>query len=404
MVKRKIKQILMHLGCWTYKLTIPSKVKRIRGKDKISVLFILNDVAKWKSEKLYLEMLQHPRFNPILGVTIRPGESDNTILQKKAILKEYLQYKGYDYIDLSTSNLRRPDIVIYSEPYGNSVPKDQSIYKYLSSLFLSINYSCHTTHLHIDYYSLLHRWCWIDCYENQRAIEQAYKSIGHIRKSIQLTGLPMIDQLLEPPTENPWKAQDYPKKRIIWAPHHSLGGFEGESIVYSTFLTYAETMIELAKKYQENIQIAFKPHPLLFDKLIQVWGREATEEYYKKWEEMKNTQLELGSYKDLFATSDAMIHDSSSFIVEYLLMDKPTLFLVRDLDDIRNDLNDFGDQAFLTQNLGYNIKDIETFITQVIKGKDINSYHRGEFLKKEIVGYPEGDASKKIIDTILGIR
>ena len=41
-------------------------------------------------------------------------------------------------------------------------------------------------------------------------------------------------------------------------------------------------------KYQDSVQIAFKPHPLLKVKLRDKWGEKATAEYYRKWEELEN--------------------------------------------------------------------------------------------------------------------
>ena len=79
-------------------------------------------------------------------------------------------------------------------------------------------------------------------------------------------------------------------------------------------MTYAADMVELAKKYQDSIQFAFKPHPVLKFRLINIWGEQKTEEYYKLWETMPNTQLETGDYIDLFLTSDALGFLSVPFI------------------------------------------------------------------------------------------
>lgn len=400
-----IKKLLSRVVLKCYKLTLPIKKRRLRNKLKnnkgVDVLFVLNDLAKWKSEKLYLKMIEHPSFNPVLGVTYRPGGSKDEITLQRNTLIEYLNRKGYEYITLTNTYYPTPDIIIYSEPYRSSVPKSQSVYKYFNSLFVSINYSSHTTHLDIDYFSTVHLWAWIDCYESKDAIIDAYKYIGKKRKSICLTGLPMIDQLLDKPTKDPWKRQSKPKKRIIWAPHHSLGGFEGESIIYGTFLEYAEYMLQIAKIYEDKIQFAFKPHPLLKDKLVHLWGKEAADKYYETWKNLSNGQLEIGEYHDLFATSDALIHDCSSFIVEYHLSNKPSLFLINNIDNILEDLNQFGRKAFFTQNLSHSKEDIKLFINAILNGDDPNEVKRKEFLKNSIEGYPEGNASDKILEMIL---
>ena len=385
-----------------YRLTIKRKVKKIRSKETICVLFVLNDISKWKSESLYLRMREHPRFKPIIGVTYRRGESVSSFSRKVVKVIGYLESRQYDYIELNYPLKPSPDIVIYTEPYPTAVPKEQSLFKYFNSLFISINYSCHTTHLSIDYFTRLHECAWIDCYESKLAIESAYQYIGRVRKNIKYTGLPMIDQLLEPAQCNPWKQQNRNKKRIIWAPHHSIGGFKNETIIYSNFLEISDYMRTVASEFRDEIQIAFKPHPLLREKLNVIWGTDRTDEYYNFWDEMENCQLSEGDYSDLFKNSDALIHDSSSFIVEYQVVNKPILFMVKDKEDIVKDLNKFGETAFFSQVLGTNKSDIRDFIRDVINKNDFGAERRNKFVSQELLPPNGQSACDNIIDEILG--
>lgn len=387
-----------------YRITLNYKINTLKTRDKISVLFILNDLSKWKSEELYLEMLNNEKFTPILGITIRRGESIESCSQKVVALTTYLNRKGYDYIELGNTLKPTPDIVIYTEPYGEAVPRKQSIFAYWRSLFISINYSCHTTHLDIDYFTRLHECAWIDCYESKSAAMDAYKYIGNRRHSIRLTGLPIFDQLNEAPMSDPWKVQEHTKKRIIWAPHHSLGKSNVETIVYGNFLECSQYMLELANVYKETVQFAFKPHPLLKEKLYSIWGEKKTNDYYNAWKNLSNGQLELGAYQDLFKHSDALIHDCSSFIVEYQFLNKPILFMVRNEDKILEDMNSFGKQAFYTQTLAYTKEDIIDFINAVINNSDLMYLKRKEFITNDIIYEENMTASRRIIEEILSLN
>lgn len=397
----KIKRFISNCINKIYNLTITRKIKLLRSKDVVNVLFILNDLSKWKSEELYILMKKHKKFNPILGVTYRKGESLSIRSQKVLDLIKYLNQKKYSFIELDGPVRPCPEIVIYTEPYGGSIAHNQSVYKYLGSLFININYSCHTTHLPIDYYSLMMEYAWIDCYESHLAIEDAYNYIGHKRKNIKHTGLPMIDSLLTPANSDPWKKQNKNKKRIIWAPHHSIGGFANETIIYSTFLDICDYMLELACEYKDQIQIAFKPHPLLREKLDTIWGYAKAQAYYDRWRNLENCQVEEGAYSDLFKTSDAMIHDSSSFIVEYQIMNKPVLFTVRDEDDIVKDFNKFGKKAFYSQQLAYRKEEIKDFIEDLINNNDKYKSSRQSLIKEVQAPYNKS-ASDNILDLILG--
>lgn len=53
------------------------------------------------------------------------------------------------------------------------------------------------------------------------------------------------------------------------------------------------------------------------------------------------TQLDEGEYESLFYYSDAIIHDSSSFLAEYVFTNKPALYLMNP-EKINSLVNDFG--------------------------------------------------------------
>ena len=85
-----MKKRLQFLKWRVYHLWLDLKMKRIRRQGKIRFLFILQELSQWKTEKLYLAMVDHPRFEPILGVTKclgYPGAEEKVI--------KYCQEKGY---------------------------------------------------------------------------------------------------------------------------------------------------------------------------------------------------------------------------------------------------------------------------------------------------------------------
>ena len=172
--------------------------------------------------------------------------------------------------------------------------------------------------------------------------------------------------------------------KIIWAPHHSI--LKDDTLDYSNFLNIAEDMLNIASKYKDYIQIAFKPHPHLKRKLykMQGWGIEKTNQYYLKWNELPNTILVEGDYIDLFMTSDAMIHDCSSFSVEYLYVNKPVLYLTKNnhLDFLCN----FGEMAFNMHYKGSTVGDVEKFLKNVVlDGCDSMKMQRNMFMIKYLL-------------------
>jgi CDP-glycerol glycerophosphotransferase (TagB/SpsB family) len=222
-------------------------------------------------------------------------------------------------------------------------------------------------------------------------------------RNVIFTGYPLFDKLFNIKTQNnPWKKQDILKQKIIWAPHHTIENNE-KQLAFSCFLLLYDFMFEVAEKYSDKIQIAFKPHPLLKNKLYNHhdWGISLTNEYYQKWENLSNGQLEDGDYIDLFLTSDAMILDSISFMTEYMVTHKPILFTIRD-NSIYSKFNEFGIFNFKLLYKTNNWKsDIIDYIENiVINEEDTMKNIRIDFVKKYLAPPNNITASENIYNEI----
>jgi CDP-glycerol glycerophosphotransferase (TagB/SpsB family) len=160
-------------------------------------------------------------------------------------------------------------------------------------------------------------------------------------------------------------------------------------------------MLEMAEKYRDSVQIAFKPHPLLKVKLRDKWGEKVTEEYYRKWAELENGQVEDGEFIDLFLTSDAMILDCLSFIAEYSVTGKPALFTEGTHSRVL--LNDMGKAL---HSMMYHAKDnlaeeVSHFIEDVvISGQDPLREQRLEFVKNEMLPPNDRSAAENVYHAI----
>ena len=159
-------------------------------------------------------------------------------------------------------------------------------------------------------------------------------------------------------------------------------------------------MLRMAKKYSDSIQIAFKPHPVLRNKLNEYWGKERTDEYYKEWDSGENTFFENGEYVDLFLTSDAMIHDSGSFLIEYLYLDKPVM-RTDNGQPLQNEFNDFALSCLDHYYQGKTEDEVEKFIKMVIDGEDEKKEPRRKFLTENLLPYNRRLPSDNIYDFLV---
>ena len=115
---------------------------------------------------------------------------------------------------------------------------------------------------------------------------------------------------------------------------------------------------------------------------------EAFEEYMQKWNDLPNAQVYTGAYyQNIFATSDGLIHDSGSFIVEYQYFDKPMIYLTRE----GTKFNELGNEIFKVSYLvdGKDFDAIAAMIQRVIvEGKDDKAAARKKVFDKYL-NYPK---------------
>lgn len=400
-LRKKNQSIISYAKCQLvyrlYKLVLPYKVWRVRSKDRIQVAFVISELGFWKTENLYAAMLKHDRFSPILLVVPTPGRESEV-----DSVKRYLVEKNYQYLEIPKGcrikDFAKPDIIFYQQPYYGVIEPQNDYLRNLYALFCYVPYAFHTLDDEWLTDQAFFNFCWQLYFENELTKESCSAIMYNKGSNAVVTGMPYIDDYYAGNLNDPWKSEPGTRKRIIWAPHHSIPGTG--YLAYSTFLDYYDFMLEIAEKYKDEIQIAFKPHPSLYNKLLRIWGEEKTKEYYQAWSHHENTQLEKGKYAALFQFSDAMIHDCVSFSVEYHYSHNPVMMLENDTPREEN-TNKFAKMALDMHYIGRSKDDIEQFVNNVINGVDEMKDSRDKFYQEQLLP-PCGLASDCIINRILG--
>jgi len=382
-------------------------LKRIREKNQIKVVFFALHAGVWKYDRLYNLMLEHPNFEPSVLVCPVINYGRENMLKEMDICYKMLKDKNYkvsrsynikENIYLNVKETINPDIIFYTNPYSGIIDDRYYITNFPDILTCYVPYSSMIIQSNTQFNKHLCNFLWKSFVENSYSFDMSKKYMTNKGKNVVVSGFPSLDVLLDKSYQpkKVWKNDQ--KIKIIWAPHHTIEGTE--SINFATFLQFSDFMVELTKKYQEYIQVAFKPHPLLYVKLCKIWGNDKTEEYYTKWEEMSNTQLETGDYIDLFLTSDAMIFDSCSFLNEYLYTKKPSAFITNDI--VQQQLNDYGLDAFNCHQHVRTEEDITNFIESLKNNNpDPLSAEKDSYYKKYISMFEEESASERILSEII---
>lgn len=402
--------------CQRFRQSQLAAAHRLQGKERIEVAFFLTIPGMWKSDYLFKELRDNPRYHPYVVIypysTYKGFRQDEVEAAAKRTEK-FIADKGFEYVIPYDEKKKQwwdvkkkldPDIVIFTTPYKDFPPKFY-IYHFRDRLTCYVPYGFSSLNMyHANYDLIFHNLVGLHFVETELHKQTASNYSRNKGENVVVSGYPGTEVFLRNDyvPKNVWKVQEVSKKKVIWAPHHTID----ESLSISTFLTYCDLMPALAEKYKDSIQFVFKPHQLLKFKLQQLWGKERTDAYYAQWDQMSNTQLEESSYVDLFLTSDAMIHDCGSFTTEYLFTRKPVMYLVQKQGN-EDKFCPFGKLAFNCHYHGATAEDIERFLQEVVlSGHDEKKAQRQQFYDAYLAPKDGLLPSQKIIqileDTING--
>lgn len=383
------------------------QLQQLRKKDCISVIFPITDISKWKADSLLRLFLKHPRFKPAIRLIMYDASTPQANEAEQKRIREYAEALGvpclcFDSYDKLPKG-QQADIIFLNEPYDSLFWGVSRQFGFEKRALCFIPYGFFSIGTKETMDNLTNNIAIFNFYENEASRRLAASLMENGGANVRITGHTMADAFLRSQDRYApaWKDCGKPMKKVIWAPHWTITN--GISFFASgNFLGIAEKMLTLAEQYREEIQFAFKPHPLLYRALCKHpdWGKEKADTYYQRWVEMPNTQLEEGTYVGLFMQSDAIIHDCSSFIIEYMFADKPAMFLVR--GEGYQGYSDMAKEALNCYIKGKDFADIESFLQSLLRGEDPLHELRRAFRKDYLIPPHNQSAAQNIIDCLLG--
>lgn len=396
------------------KVVLPYLVRRTRNKDKINVIFLAMNTDMWRYDGVYRRLSSDPRYSPLIVTAMRNIPEIQQQLVEQAIMLDFFSKKGYNvipgldpethrWIDL---NKLMPDIIFYTQPYDKGIEKSLEYYNHLNSLICYTPYSFQLSETAWGWNNNLQQYCWKLFYVGNVHL-QACKRLSRIgAENAAAVGYGLEEEYQEcvmdiAESNRLWRHDT--RKRIIWAPHHSIS--KDEVFRSSSFLEIAELMLQLRDEYKDRVIFAFKPHPVLKTKLEKIWGGDKAEAYYNDWAQSENSFYAQGDYVQLFAGSDAMIHCSGSFIVEYLYTGKPVAYVYSKMRKLPN-IGPIGDAALQAHYSVNNETDMRQFIDNVVLGGNDTKFQIRQKVAKEYLKSPNGKMfSENVYESIVeGLR
>lgn len=363
-------------------------VQSIRRRGYANVVFFAANLSMWRYQGIYELLKNDSRFRPYIVICPFSRYSKEDEKRNVEELKEFFDARNTEYIDSSNwtkeeFDIRKtikPDILFYAQQYDGLYKNRCDCHYYYDRLLCLYPYGMPSFSNDLTLNQKYHNLAWRLFYENDFTLKEASRYAYNKGKNVVIVGNSNADIFMSQKHSNVWKSQEREKKRVIWAPHFSI---KGDIFLHrGAFLWLYDVMLDLAAVYSDKIQFAFKPHPRLRTALYEhpEWGKERTDAYYEKWASLSNCQLEMGAFADLFMTSDAMIHDSASFTIDYHFTQNPVMFTTDDLQSVTDQLNECGLQAMKAHYIGKCKDDIKHFVEGVVlNGKDSMKAQRKTF-------------------------
>lgn len=389
----------------SYEQKLPAIRKAYEENGKLKAIFFVIFSSVFPTQPIFEKMLEDPCFDPYIMVTPdmqRSEDFKNETYQAtfNELSKRYGDRVLHGY-DVEDGFYIQPDsdyqLVFFNNPYSKMAYKFHHVtyFENKNALTLYVNYGFAAikygrTIMKTDFYNLLWKVC-IDSPLNRKdlAKHQPIKA-----RNALVTGYLKMDRLAQAPIHQ------RSRKKIIICPHHTVYGWKALDI--SNFLRYKDFFAELPRKYPD-IDFVFRPHPLLFSNLLEkgLWTQQQIDDYLHHMTAVPNMVYDnSGDYFELFANSDAMIHDCSSFIGEYLFTGKPCCYMLKSVKDINKVMNPMGVNCMKNYYKAFTEKDILKFIDDVVvSGKDPMKEARERFCAEELkFNYPH--ATDTVLDTI----
>lgn len=364
-------------------------LKKLKNKKQYKCVFFALMDSVWKCDSVYQQMLNDPRFDPIILIcpVVNYGHENMVSTMDKCAL--FFKEKGYDFIlafnkhtgeYIDVNRELSPDIIFYTNPYKGLIDDRYYIDKFKNILTCYIPYFFASGNSEMFYNLPFHHYVWRYYCENEFLKTEFELKQGRNLNNVVPTGYCVFDEFEKKKN----RLTSNKVKKIIWAPHHMIED-NPYIVLRNSFLRMHDLFFHLADKYAGEVEFIFRPHPVLKNKLYKHsdWGKQRTDEYYSKWETYPYCSInERGDYISAFYETDAIIHDCGSFITEYLYVNKPALFT----DKTKFDNSQYWRTAIEAIDCYYRAEsnqEVEEFIDNVVLGNnDELKFKRTEYCKK----------------------
>lgn len=300
------------------------------------ILFVAQHPAIWSTwRSVWQAMSTDARFAPkvVLAPFVHTYSSSlNTLKQlREALLQEGVPFCPSESLDLDAF---RPHVVFIPNPYDETRAEafrtESLIRKGYRIAYvpygLEVGGGAWNIRAQFDLPTQKRAWRIFARSEQHRRLFGTHCSSGN--SHVVVTGHPKLDSLrnqdFEPLTGDIQKKINQ-RKVVLWTPHFSVGS----PPAWSTFQLFSKRILE-EFSHHLDLFLLIRPHPLFFKIMNErgIWGPQGESEFRQFISSSPNMAIDdTADHRAAFSASSALMADAGSFLLEYLPLNKPLLYL-----------------------------------------------------------------------------
>lgn len=358
--KLKVEKLYRFFYFKLNRIFITQAKKKITQTKIIPVYIIVSDISSWHYSKLYQKLSASEFLRPEIIIThkrsiISLNESD---IIENFFIKENIDYRVWNNLGLTHKIFfyLNSKFTFYTNPWPWQLPISLQIYFNVNSINIYSPYQINIVYNYDQQYkNIFFRYLNINFVEHNFAYEQFEMTKLNSHTKTIISSHPAIE-LVSNINEVESNSLKYNGLfQILWTPHHTIHA-DG----FSSFFVFMEYFKGLAERIESGVYVIFRPHPELFNRLIENGYGHIAKNYYEFWEKAPNGSFDGGNYMNSFISSDICVNDSESFLVLYSFTNKPQLITLKNVkSDFIPFIKNFVDKAVILNDVVTLSKNIE---------------------------------------------